>query len=176
MRTWRLSVLALMLAVTAACDGSGGDRKAKAPPAPTPQTTTVAPAQAPSAAKSTELVSLAWRPGNSDQNLQAFDLEVSGLDVLSVCHVPPGWTINATGAGAGVTELKGQANVGAAFVSLDDMQDIAGLFLVRARTNEPFAVKGDITTGTYDGDQTVVSATPASLRREIADRCPPPKG
>jgi hypothetical protein len=174
MRTWRLSILALMLAVTAGCDGSKGDRKTETPPAPAPQAAPAAPS-AP-AAQPTELVSLAWRPSSSNQNLQAFDLEVSGLDVLAVCHVPPGWTINATGAGEGVIDLKGQATVGAAFVSLDDMQDIAGLFLVRARPNETFAVKGGLTTGTYDGDQTEVRATPSLLRREAADRCPPPKG
>lgn len=172
MRTWRLPILALLLAATAACDGSKGERKTETPAAP--QGAPASPSPPP--LQPTELVSLAWRPSNSDQNLQAFDLEVSGLDVLAVCHVPPGWTINATGAGAGVTVLKGQATVGAAFVSLDDMQDIAGLFLVRARPNETFAVKGEMTTGTYGGDQTEVLATPALLRREIADRCPPPKG
>lgn len=174
MRIWRLSTLALLLAAAAACDGSKGDRKAEAPPPPPSQAAPTAPPQA--TTPPTELVSLAWRPANSNQNLQAFDLEVSGLDVLAVCHVPPGWTINATGAGEGVTELKGQATVGAAYVSLDDMQDIAGLFLVRARTGEPLAVKGEITTGTYGGDQAELKATPALLRREAADRCPPPKG
>ncbi|PZR31359.1 hypothetical protein [Caulobacter segnis] len=174
MRIWRLSILALLMAATAACDGQKGDRKAEAPTPPTSQAAPAAPPQP--AAQPTELVSLAWRPANTNQNLQAFDLEVSGLDVLAVCHVPPGWTINATGAGEGVTELKGQATVGAAYVSLDDMQDIAGLFLVRVRPNEPLAVRGGITTGTYDGDQTEIRATPALLRRETADRCPPPKG
>lgn len=173
MRIWRLSILALVLA-TAACDGQKKDREAAAPPAPAPEAAPATPSQ--TAAQPTELVSLAWRPANSNQNLQAFDLEISGLDVLAVCHVPPGWTINATGAGEGVTELKGQATVGAAFVSLDDMQDIAGLFLVRARPSEAFAVKGEITTGVYGGDQTEIQATPALLRREAADRCPPPKG
>ena len=173
MRIWRLSILALLLAVTA-CDGSKRDRKAEAPPPPPSQTAPAAPSRP--AAEPMELVSLAWRPANANQNLQAFDLEVSGLDVLAVCHVPPGWTINATGAGEGVTELKGQATVGAAYVSLDDMQDIAGLFLVRVRPNEAFAIKGQITTGTYDGDQTEIQATPALLLREAADRCPPPKG
>lgn len=173
MRIWRLSILALVLA-TAACDGSKNDRKATTPQPPTTQASPAAPP--PAAAPPTELISLAWRPANSNQNLQAFDLEISGLDVLAVCHVPPGWTINATGAGEGVTELKGQATVGAAFVSLDDMQDIAGLFLVRARPSEAFAVKGEITTGVYGGDQTEIQATPALLRREAADRCPPPKG
>ncbi|WP_066680988.1 hypothetical protein [Caulobacter sp. CCH9-E1] len=174
MRIWRLSILALLLATTAACDGSKRDRKAEAPPLPPPQTAPAPPQQP--ASEPTELVSLAWRPANANQNLQAFDFEVTGLDVLAVCHVPPGWTINATGAGEGVTELKGQATVGAAYVSLDDMQDIAGLFLVRARKGEPLAVKGQITTGTYDGDQTEIQATPALLRREAAERCPPPKG
>lgn len=173
MRIWRLSILALVLA-TAACDGSKNDRKATTPQPPTTQASPAAPS--PAAAPPTELISLAWRPANSNQNLQAFDLEISGLDVLAVCHVPPGWTINATGAGEGVTELKGQATVGAAFLSLDDMQDIAGLFLVRARPSEAFAVKGEITTGVYGGDQTEIQATPALLRREAADRCPPPKG
>jgi hypothetical protein len=174
MRNWRLTMLALLLAATAACDGQNKNRKAEAQPSPAPQAAAPSPSQ--SAVQPTELVSLAWRPSNANQNLQAFDLEVSGLDVLAVCHVPPGWTINATGAGEGVTALKGQATVGAAFVSLDDMQDIAGLFLVRARTGEPLAVKGEITTGIYGGDQTVVQASPALLRREAADRCPPPKG
>ncbi|ADG11075.1 hypothetical protein B7G68_13420 [Caulobacter segnis] len=174
MRTWRLTILTLLLAATAACDGQKKDRKAEAPPAPASQTAPATPS--PPTTQPTELVSLAWRPSNSNQNLQAFDLEVSGLDVLAVCHVPPGWTINATGAGEGVTALKGQATVGAAFVSLDDMEDIAGLFLVRARPSETFAVKGDITTGTYGGDQTEIQATTALLRREAADRCPPPKG
>ena len=174
MRIWRLSILALLMAATAACDGSKSDRKTEAPAASPSQ---AAPAAAPQpAAQPTELISLAWRPANANQNLQAFDLEVSGLDVLAVCHVPPGWMINATGAGKGVTELKGQATVGAAYVSLDDMQDIAGLFLVRVRPNEPLAVRGGITTGTYDGDQTEIRATPALLRRDAADRCPPPKG
>lgn len=173
MRIWRLSILALLLAATAACDGSKDDRKAEAPPLPPAQTAPATPPQP--AAQPTELVSLAWRPANANQNLQAFDLEVSGLDVLAVCHVPPGWTINATGAGEGVTELKGQATVGAAYVSLDDMQDIAGLFLVRARPSETFAVRGGITTGTYGGDQTEIPASTALLRREAADRCPPPK-
>ena len=176
MRIWRLSILVLLLTATVACDGSKSDRKSETATAPPATVTPTAPAQP--ASQPTELVSLAWTPRNANQNLQAFDLEVSGLDVLSVCQVPPGWTINATGAGAGVTELKGQATVGAAFVSLDDLKDISGLFLVRARPGEPLAVHGQITTGTYGGDegQTMLKATAAVLRREPADRCPPPKG
>lgn len=174
MLNWRLPILALLLAATAACDGSKSDRKAATPPPARPAPTQPAkPAPQPA-----ELVSLAWTPSNADQNLQAFDLEVSGLDVLAVCHVPPGWTINATGAGEGVTELKGQATVGAAFISLDDMQDLAGIFLVRSRADEAVSVRGRITTGTYSGDegQSQIRATAALLRREAADRCPPPKG
>ncbi|HJV42201.1 hypothetical protein [Caulobacter sp.] len=174
MRTWRLPVLALLLAV-AACDGSKSDRNEPTPASPPAAS---APASGRQASAATELVSLAWTPSGSNQNLQAFDLEVSGLDVLAVCHVPPGWTINATGAGSGVTELKGQATVGAAFISLDDLQEVAGLFLVRARPGEPVGVSGDLTMGTYGGDegQTEIKASPALLRREPADRCPPPKG
>jgi len=174
MRTWRLSILALLLAATAGCDGSKTDHRAETPPVASPQGAPATPSRP--TGQPIELVSLAWRPSSSNQNLQAFDLEVSGLDVLAVCHVPPGWTINASGAGEGVTELKGQATVGAAFISLDDMEDIAGLFLVRAQAGGTIAVKGQITTGNYDGDQTEVQATPALLRREAADRCPPPKG
>lgn len=174
MRTWRLPALALLLAATA-CDGSKGDRSEPTPASPPAASAPATGSQAPSA---TELVSLAWTPRSSNQNLQAFDLQISGLDVLAVCHVPPGWTINATGAGSGLTELKGQATVGAAFISLDDLQDVAGLFLVRARPGEPVGVSGDLTTGTYGGDegQTEIKASPALLRREAADRCPPPKG
>lgn len=176
MRTWRLPALALLLAATA-CDGSKGDRSETTPASP-PAASAPGLAAGTQAPRVTELVSLAWTPGNSNQNLQAFDLEVSGLDVLAVCHVPPGWTINATGAGAGLTELKGQATVGAAFISLDDLQDVAGLFLVRARPGEPVGVSGTLTTGTYGGDegQAEIKASPALLRREAADRCPPPKG
>lgn len=173
MRIWRLPALALLLAATA-CDGSKGDRSEPTPTAPPAAPAPTASRQTPG---TTELVSLAWTPGSSNQNLQAFDLEVSGLDVLAVCHVPPGWTINATGAGSGVTELKGQATVGAAFISLDDPQDVAGLFLVRARPGEQVGVSGRLTTGTYGGDegQAEIKATPSLLRRELADRCPPPR-
>lgn len=177
MRIWRLSILALAVAATAACDRSKGDRDKKQAPGAPP--VAVAPATPPRpTASPTELVSLAWTPGDATQNLQAFDLKVSGLDVLAVCHVPPGWTINATGAGAGATELRGQATVGAAFISLDDPQDLAGLFLVRARPGETLAVSGALTTGVYGGDegQTMIKASPSSLRREAADRCPPPRG
>lgn len=172
MRSWRPWLLAALLAATTACDNPGKD-KAGGPPQPA----AVAPPPAARATALIDLVSLAWTPANADQNLQAFDLQVTGVDVLAVCHVPAGWTINVTGAGAGVTELEGHATVGAAFLGIDNLADIAGLFLVRARPNEKLTVSGELTTGVYGGDdgQLKVQATAATLRREAASQCPPPK-
>ncbi|MBO9708138.1 MAG: hypothetical protein J7521_07995 [Caulobacter sp.] len=172
MRSWRLPIIVLALAATAACDGGkapAGQGKATKPPAAAPSP----PASRPAA----ELVSIAWKPSSHDQNLQAFDLEVTGLDVLSVCRVPSGWTIDATGAGLGVTRLQGQAEVGAAFVSDDDLEDIADLFLVRARPGQPLSVRGTLTTGTYGGDegQAQVRATTSVLARKPGAACPPPR-
>lgn len=173
MRIWRLSLIALVLAATAACHDSKTSKDAQPaakPPAPPVQP--AAPASLP-----TELVSLAWTPSRSDQNLQSFDLKLTGLDVLAVCHVPVGWTVRADGAGSGVVVVKGHATVGAAFIGADNLADLAGLFLVRARPDEAFAVRGKLLTGVYadDGGQFEIKATPAILRREAAERCPPPK-
>ncbi|WP_297508185.1 hypothetical protein [uncultured Caulobacter sp.] len=172
MRVWRLSLIAVLLIATAACHPKGDKRDAGSPP----PAAAASPSTAPPAAA--ELVSLAWTPANRNQNLQAFDLRATGLDVLAVCHVPAGWTINVTGAGGGETMLTGHATVGAGFLSIDNLSDLAGLFLVRPRPGETIAVTGQLTTGAYGDDegQGQVPATAALLRRETADRCPPPKG
>lgn len=172
MRSWRPWLVAALLAATTACDNPGKD-KVGAPPPPPPNT----PPPVARAAAPIDLVSLVWTPANADQNLQAFEIQVTGVDVLAVCHVPAGWTINVTGAGAGVTELEGHAIVGAAFLGLDNLADIAGLFLVRARPNETPTVFGKLITGVYGGDgrQVEVKATVATLRREAVSQCPPPK-
>lgn len=172
MRSWRLSFVAALLVATGACDNPGKDKSEAKPPS-----AATAPQQAARPATA-ELISIAWAPANADQNLQAFALRVTGIDVLAVCHVPAGWTINVTGAGAGITELEGHATVGAAFLGLDNLADIAGLFLVRTRTGEAPSVSGKLTTGVYGGDggQVEITASAATLRREPASQCTPPKG
>lgn len=172
MRSWRSWLVAALLTATTACDNPGKDKGEATPP---PKAAAPPPMAQPGA--NIDLVSLAWTPADADQNLQAFDIQVTGVDVVAVCHVPAGWTINVTGAGAGVTELEGHATVGAAFLGLDNLADIAGLFLVRARPNATPTVSGTLTTGVYGGDggQVEIQATAAALRREPASQCPPPK-
>jgi hypothetical protein len=161
MRTWRLSLLAVLLAATAAChDSKTPPAKGEAPPAPV-------------AAPTTELVSLAWKPANANQNLQAFDLKLTGADVVSVCHTPPGWILEKAGA----AWIKGYATVGAGFISADDLKDLDGLFLIRTHPGQALGVTGKLLTGVYadDGGQSEVAAAPALLRRAPAERCPEPK-
>jgi hypothetical protein len=91
MRSWRLSILALILAATAACHDSKGPKEAKPPPKPT--------------ASATELVSIAWTPANADQNLQSFELQLTGADTVSICRKPPGWILEGSGASWGMVPL-----------------------------------------------------------------------
>ena len=161
MRIWRLSLLALLLAATAAChDKTSKDAKPPEKPA------AAAPAR-------TELVSIAWRPENANQNLQSFELQLTGAEVVSVCHKPPGWIVEGSG-----DKIKGYATVGAGFVSVEHLGDLQSLFLIRTRPGETLGVTGKILTGVYgpDGDQSELAATPALLRTEPAATCPPAKG
>ncbi|WP_168073256.1 hypothetical protein [Caulobacter sp. SSI4214] len=172
MRTWRLSLMALALVATAACHDKGAKPTAKAPAA-----AKVAPPPAPPAPPPTELVSLTWRPADSNQNLQSFELQLTGADVVSVCHTPPGWVLKSSRAGSGVADVRGYATVGAGYISVDDLADLDGLLLIRPHPGEPIGVRGKLLTGVYadDGGQTEVTATPALLAREPAEQCPAPK-
>lgn len=159
MRLWRLSLLASLLAATAACHDSKPARetgKAAKPP--------VAAAPPP-----TELVALAWTPANRDQNLQAFDLQLTGAELVSICRKPPGWVLERTDGG-----IKGYATVGAGFVSVEHLGDLTDLFLIRPNAGQTLGVKGKLLTGVYadDGGQSEIAATPALLRRSLATECP----
>jgi len=163
MRTWRLSLIVLVLAATAACNEAKTPKDAKPSEKP--------PASVPP--PSTELVSLAWKPADGDQNLQSFELRLTGADIVSVCRTPSGWVLKGAGA-----KVSGYATVGAGFISVDDLQDLDGLFLIRPRAGEAIGVSGKLLTGVYTGDegQSEIAATPALLRREPATQCPPVKG
>ncbi|USQ94022.1 hypothetical protein [Caulobacter sp. RL271] len=162
MRIWRLSLIMLALAATAACNNRGDKDTAKASKPP-----------AASATPATELVSLAWRPANADQNLQAFELQLAGAEVIAICRTPPGWDLKAARG-----RIKGFATVGAAFISVDDLEDLDGLFLIRHHPGEAFGVSGKLVTGAYTGEagQTESQAAPALLSGRPAEQCPPAKG
>lgn len=162
MRTWRLSLIALAFAATAACNDKG-DKDAK--PAPKPPVASAPP--------TTELVSLAWRPADSNQNLQNFELQLTGADVVSVCRTPTGWVLEGAG-----NKVKGYATVGAAFISVDNLEDLDGLFLIRHHAGQTFGVDGKLLTGAYGGDegQSEIKATPSLLSGRPAEQCPPAKG
>jgi len=163
MRTWRLSLIALSLLATAACH----DKGAKTPPAKPAEKP---PAPTAAAPPSMELVSLAWKPANANQNLQSFEFKLTGADVVSICRTPPGWVLKGAGA-----EMKGYATVGAGFISVDDLQDLDALFLIRPHAGETLGLSGKLLTGVYadDGEQSEIAATPALLKRDPADQCPP---
>ncbi|WP_454760394.1 hypothetical protein [Caulobacter segnis] len=159
MRTWRLSLLAVLLAATAACHDSKGSKEVKPPPKP--------------AASTTQLVSLAWKPADNNQNLQSFELKLAGAEIVSVCRKPPGWILEGSGAA-----IKGYATVGAGFVGAEHLDDLEGLFLIRTHAGQALGVSGKLLTGVYadDGGQNEVAATPALLSRQPAAQCPPVKG
>ena len=159
MRIWRLSLLALLLAATAACHDSKGSKEAKPPPKPP--------------ASVTELVSIAWKPANADQNLQSFELKLTGAEIVAICRKPPGWILEGSGAA-----IKGYATVGAGFVGAEHLDDLDGLFLIRTHAGQALGVSGKLLTGVYadDGGQSEIAATPALLSRQPAVQCPPLKG
>jgi glucose/arabinose dehydrogenase len=165
MRILRLSLIALALAATAACNDKGGKDAGTTPPAK--------PAPRAAAPPSTELVSLAWKPANANQNLQSIELTLTGADIVSVCRTPPGWVLKAESG-----RLKGYATVGAGFISVDDLEDLEGLFLIRHHAGEAFGVDGKLLTGVYadDGGQSEIKATPSLLSGRPAEQCPPAKG
>jgi hypothetical protein len=72
--------------------------------------------------------------------------------------------------------VKGYATVGAGFISVEQLGDLQGLFLVRTRPGESLGVTGKALTGVYadDGGQGEIAVTPALLRTEPAETCPPP--
>lgn len=148
-----------MLAATAACHDSRPPKEADKDVKPP-----VAAAPPPTA-----LVTLAWTPANANQNLQSFDLQLTGADVVSVCRKPPGWVLERTDGG-----IKGYATVGAGFVSVEHLGDLNDLFLIRPRAGQTLGVTGKLLTGVYadDGGQSQVAATPALLRRSPAQECP----
>jgi hypothetical protein len=159
MRNWRLSLIALALAATAACHDSKRSKDAKPPEKP--------------AVSSTQLVSLAWHPANGNQNLQAFEFQLIGAEVVAVCNKPPGWVVEGSGAA-----IKGYATVGAGFISVEHLDDLNGLFLIKTHAGAPLGVTGKVLTGVYadDGGQSEVAATPALLRLQPGAQCPPAKG
>lgn len=161
MRIWRLSLTLLALAAVAACNDRGGKDTATAPKPP-----------AVPAPPATELVSLAWRPADTDQNLQTFDLQLAGADVIAICRTPPGWDLKTSRG-----RIKGFATVGAAFISVDDLEDLDGLFLIRHHPGETFGVSGKLVTGAYTGEagQTELEAAPSLLSGRPAEQCPPAK-
>ncbi len=161
MRTWRLSLLAVLLAATAACHDAKTPKDAKPPERPA-----VSP-------PSTELVSLAWKPTSGDQNLQSFEFQLTGAEIVSVCNKPPGWIVEGAG-----DKIKGYATVGAGFVGVEHLDDLDGLFLIQTHAGERLGVSGKLLTGVYadDGGQSEIAATSALLRREPAAECPPPRG
>lgn len=160
MRTWRLSLIALCLAATAAChDKTSKDAK------PPEKRAALAPS-------TTQLVSLAWHPTNGNQNLQSFDLKLTGAEIIAVCRKPPGWVVEGSGAA-----IKGYATVGAGFVAVEHLDDLEGLFLIKAQPGQPLGVSGKVLTGVYadDGGQTETAATPKLLSLAPAAQCPPDK-
>lgn len=161
MRIRRLSLLAVLLAVTSACHDSKTSKDAKPPEKPV----AAAPVQ-------TQLVSIAWRPENANQNFQSFDLQLMGAEVVAICGKPPGWVLEGAG-----NKIKGYATVGAGFVSVEHLGDLQQLFLIRTQAGATPGVTGKVLIGVYgpDDDQSELAATPALLRTEPAQACPPPK-
>lgn len=162
MRTWRLSLIALALAAMAACHDPKTPKDAK----PLEKPAAVAPPQ-------TQLVSIAWRPENPNQNFQSFELQLTGAELVAICNKPPGWVLEGSGS-----KIKGYATVGAGFVSVENLGDLQQLFLIRTQPGATLDVTGKALVGVYgpDGDQSEFAATPALLRTEPAQACPPPKG
>ncbi len=115
-----------------------------------------------------------------------FDVKTWGVKVISVCHLPPGWTMTAGKSADPSGVLSGQASLGVTFLNLTDLHELDGLFLIETDSyrekdqpnqfggNLPASFNGVVGIGTYgqhDLDVHDVPLTASNFVHEPAERC-----
>ncbi len=123
------------------------------------------------------------------QFVAGFNIDTWGVRVLSVCHIPPGWTISA---GQGIDlggSLSGSAGGGVANLDASRLDELRNLFLVEvtgyqatsrgncADSCAPATFSGTVDIGTYSMSYVPdrkFRLAPSNIHLTPAARCPDP--
>jgi hypothetical protein len=142
----------------------------------------------PSVADASELLSIRGIALPEHGYVEAFRIEIWGVKVLAVCHLPPGWTITAGKSADPSGILAGEASLGVTYLNSQNLDQLRKLFLIEVSDYQvralpmpnvpggvhPATFSGKLVVGTYGnhGDAHEVPIAPANLFREPATRCP----
>jgi len=129
------------------------------------------------------LASIAGIVLGADEYVDRFTIDTWGVDVLSVCRIPPGWRIRAGKDATPGGVIEGEASHGVTFLNRARLPALDGLALVRldgpVRVGDgrvPATFSGHVEIGTYGvGERRRrVRLTDANIRLTPAARCPAP--
>lgn len=149
---------------------------------PAPEKAAEKPAKAEQApSKATTYLASIVIPLGPDERVSAFSFDTWGVDVVAVCHIPPGWWIKGGRGATAQGVIAGEGSHGVTWVG--DMKALENLVLVRLSgpvqererrngpTTWPATFKGLAAVETPD-TQREVSLGHANVRLVPADGCP----
>lgn len=140
----------------------------------------------PSAADDSELLSIRGVVLPQNGYVVGFTIKTWGVDVLAVCHFPPGWTITAGKSADPEGILAGGGSHGVTWLNAARIGELGQLFLIKVsdyraheahspNVDDPATFSGKLLVGDYgnpEADWREVSLLPANFVREPASRCP----
>jgi len=87
-------------------------------------------ATAPTARAKRELLSIGGVALPEKGYIAGFKIDTWGVEVLAVCHLPPGWTITAGKSADPTGLLAGEASLGVAFLDRSALKQLSQMFLI----------------------------------------------
>ena len=123
--------------------------------------------------------------GPGGEFVSAFEVNTWDVQVLAVCHIPPGWTVTAGRNADFDGILSGVASLGVAYINASQLSELDAIFLVRVgkyREHDdgdctkhciPATFSGDVTVGTYGLDaDSKLRLRPSNIHLQDASKCP----
>ena len=117
--------------------------------------------------------------------LDGFSIDTWWVEVLAVCHLPPGWEIRAGKQASPDGAIAGEASHGVTFLNRASLSELRGLALVRLQGpvvrrregNMPPTFSGRARIGRYGTDERrrEQGLTAANVGLAPATRCPAPR-
>jgi hypothetical protein len=144
-----------------------------------------AAAPAPAAGPRTYLASIEGIAIAANEYVDGFTIDTWGVEIVAVCHLPPGWEIRAGKQASPDGVIAGEASHGVTFLDRPRLGALRRLVLVRLyppiqrrRTgDQPATFAGHARIGRYGviERRRQVALTWRNLRLTPASRCPPPR-
>ena len=128
------------------------------------------------AAGSTYLLSIVGISLAKNEEIAGIDLKVQSLELLAVCRIPEGWSVNADSPPGPTAGVVAGANGDIADVDARNVADFRGWILVRQLYGAP-RITGSIDVDIFPGapDATRRKLFPTNIVLEPAGHCPVPK-